>query len=104
MARHLAECVLCSLTVDLLKRATETALLDRSFVPPPEVVDNAVGIFPATTGMEWQVWAGLRRLVAGVVLSGFSEPAAAGVRSLGAASRHFVYKAGQYSIDLQVDS
>lgn len=104
MTHHLDECVLCSLTVELLKRADETARLDRSFEPPPEVVENAVRIFPATTGVEWQVWAGLRRLVAGLVSSGVGEPATAGVRSLGAASRHVVYKAGQYSIDLQVDS
>lgn len=102
MRRHLSDCVLCSLTVELLRRAAETARLDRSFEPPADVVEAAMRIFPATTGVEWSVWTGLRRLTAGMTLNSSAAPAA-GVRSLRAASRHFVYKAGQYSVDLQLE-
>lgn len=103
MAHHLGECLLCSLTVDLLRRAAETAQLDRAFGPPAHVVKAAIEIFPVKTGVEWNVWAGLRRLVAAMTLSTSAVPAPAGVRSLLAASRHFVYHAGSYSIDLQLD-
>src|SRR5579863_6390787 len=103
MGRHLKECVLCSLTVDVLRRAAATARLDRSFEPPAHLVEAAVRIFPVTTDVEWKVWTGLRRLVAEIALNSSVAPAVAGVRSLRSASRHFVYKAGQYSIDLQLD-
>jgi hypothetical protein len=103
MTRHREKCLVCAITVDLLSRAEGAAAADREFEPPAHLIEAVEKMFPANADPAWRVWSDLRRIGADMVWNDSPEAAIAGVRSLRVESRHFVYKASHYSVDLQLD-
>ena len=74
---------------------------DDSVEPPPWVVKRALRLFttpPASVSIGARVGA----VVASLVFDSFSRPAVAGVRSSDIEGRQLLYRAQDYSIDLQV--
>jgi hypothetical protein len=77
------------------------AASDDSVEPPPWVVKRALRLFtapPASLSIGDRVSA----VVASLVFDSFSRPAVAGARSSGVEGRQLLYRAQDYSIDLQV--
>lgn len=103
MTEHARKCASCRPILEFLLRVAETAAADRAFVPPPHVVETAEAIFPAPTGVSRDVWAGLRRVAGRLAWNSAVDPMPLGVRSMRPDSKHFVYRAGRYSIDLLLD-
>lgn len=103
MAEHAGHCSLCSLNLGFLLHVTETATADRAFAPPQHAVESAELIFPSPADVRHNGWAGLRRLAASVIWNSAVDPMPAGVRSMRPDAKHYVYRAGRYSIDLMLD-
>jgi hypothetical protein len=69
--------------------------------PPSWVFRRAVRLFEMRTRTE-SVPRRLARAVARLVFDSFQQPAVAGARASGGASRHLLYEVDDYSIDLQI--
>jgi len=105
MRQHLEKCPECSKTVQLLESAAQLAALDRGFSPPAEVVAAAQSIFsPLPAEVFDALGSRLRRLAGILEWDSFRNAVPEGVRSLRPDSRHMVYRAGRYSIDLILDA
>ena len=102
MERHLGTgCVRCGQAVALFRRVAVMAREDARFEPPLEAIEKAREIFAIRPrGVERP----LRQLVARLVFDSFREPLPAGMRASQAVSRHVLYKAGQYYVDLRLDA
>lgn len=98
LGAHLNECQECVDAANMLRRVTLTATADRQFHPPHHVVDAAVSIFPSR-----EIPVGLRPVIGRLSFDSFAGVMPAGVRSLRPESRHLVYEAGKYCVDLLVD-
>ena len=102
LERHLASgCVRCGQTVALFRRVAAIAREDARWEPPAEVVDKAREIFAIRPR---DVERPLRKLVARLVFDSFREPLPAGMRAAQSVSRHVLYRAGQYYVDLRLDA
>lgn len=77
------------------------AASDDSTAPPTWVLNRALRLFnaPATTTIVGRV----ASVVASLVFDSLRRPALAGARSSGVEARQLLYRAEDYSIDLQVD-
>ncbi len=98
LGAHLKECQACRDIANLLRLVSITATSDRQFEPPLCVVEAAESIFPSR-----EIPLGLRPVVGHLSFDSFAGAMPVGVRSLRAESRHLVYDAGKYSVDLLVD-
>ncbi|HVG18467.1 MAG TPA: zf-HC2 domain-containing protein [Blastocatellia bacterium] len=101
-ATHLsAGCPQCAETRDWYERVRVIAASDESIEPPSWVFKRAVRIFenkpsrPRLVERMGQVFATL-------IFDSLAQPAVAGVRSTETTNRQLLYRAGDYSIDLQV--
>ena len=103
VAAHLetgcSQCVSDRAWYESLKRV---AASDESVEPPPWVFKRALRIFEETGQSRTTVASRAGRLVASLLFDSMSRPAMAGARSSGADARQLLYRAGDYSVDLQV--
>jgi hypothetical protein len=98
---HLASCPECQTMVDFLRQITEIAGADPKVEVPAAVIRSAKFIFPAT---EVAAIPKLRRLAARLIFNPQAEPLPVGIRSEYRPVRQMVYEAGDYCVDLRVDS
>jgi hypothetical protein len=104
VAAHLSEsCSDCRESRDWYLEVRSVAAGDDTVPPPPWVFKRAVRIFD-TAHDRPKLAARLGHAVAALVFDSFARPALAGVRSTETANRQLLYRAGDYSIDLQVAS
>ncbi|MEK6300689.1 MAG: carboxypeptidase-like regulatory domain-containing protein [Acidobacteriota bacterium] len=78
------------------------AASDDSVEPPPWVLKRALKVFEEPGRTRTTVASRAGRLIASLLFDSLSQPAVAEARSVGADGRQLLYRAGDYSIDLQV--
>lgn len=100
MTDHLAECTRCRGTHDLLDRVAVRMKADLQYEVPEYAVRNVRALFSANAR---PVRSTLQKLVANLVFDSFEQPQLLGVRSAAArGTRHTLYEAGEYSVDLHL--
>ena len=104
MRVHLSGCGPCSQLFSAMSRAARAAEADRSFEPPAAAVSLAEQIFPPARRVVRGAWAGLSRLAGELSWDSLSDAAPEGVRSARPDSRHLLYRAGAYSVDLVMEN
>jgi hypothetical protein len=101
VGRHLATgCTACGETRDWYASVRVAASTDDSVAPPPWVLKRAIRIFDAAPRPRLAERIG--QAIASLIFDSFARPALAGVRSSETANRQLLYRAGDYSIDLQI--
>lgn len=102
LAAHLsAGCPQCAETCDWYERVRAIASGDESIEPPLWVFKRAVRIFENKPTRPRFVER-IGQVVASLIFDSLAQPAIAGVRSTETTNRQLLYRAGDYSIDLQV--
>lgn len=102
VATHLADdCAVCGESRDWYQRVRIAAASDDTVAPPPWVLKRAVKIFEMQRDRP-RLATRLGQAIASLVFDSFAGPALAGVRSTETADRQLLYRAGDYSIDLQI--
>lgn len=104
VAAHLdSGCGRCASDRDWYTSLKHIAASDESVEPPPWVLKRALRIFEEATRTRTTVVASRAgRLLASLLFDSASGPAMAEARSSGADGRQLLYRAGDYSVDLQV--
>ena len=100
MVHHLSECNSCRATHDLLARFAVRMQADLQYAIPEQVVRNARAIFSTNAPAKRTL---LQKLAGSLVFDSFREPALAGARSGTPGTRHALYQAGDYSVDIRLD-
>ena len=102
VSSHLAAgCSRCDTDRSWYQQVKVVAASDDSVEPPPWVLKRALRLFavpPSSIG----IGARVRAVVASLIFDSFSRPAVAGARSSGVEGRQLLYRAQDYSIDVQV--
>ena len=102
MQEHLESgCRRCGQIMDLWQKVQKTATVAASCQPPDDIVRVAKAQF-AIHGLR-----GKRKETNSLIemlFDSFSQPALAGVRSVGAETRQMLYRAGPYQIDVQIEA
>jgi putative zinc finger protein len=99
---HLAtDCQTCTETRAWYEGVRAIAASDESIEPPTWVLKRAVRIFE-TQHNRPRLVERIGQAVASLVFDSFARPAVSGVRSTETTNRQLLYRAGDYSIDLQV--
>jgi hypothetical protein len=102
VATHLATCcAACGEKRDWYQQVRLVAASDDTVEPPPWVLKRAVRIFD-TQRHRPRLAKRIGEAIASLVFDSFAGPALAGVRSTETAERQLLYRAGDYSIDLQI--
>ena len=102
VSTHLAAgCKPCAETRDWYERVRQVAASDESIEPPSWVFKRAVRIFENQPSRPRLVER-IGQAIASLVFDSLARPAVAGVRSTETTNRQLLYRAGDYSIDLQV--
>ena len=102
IATHFAAgCRKCADNRQWYERVRRVAKSDDSREPPPWVLKRALKLFDKTRWQDRPV-DNLGRIVASLVFDSLSQPALAEVRSAEMSDRQLLYRAGRYSIDLQI--
>ena len=102
VATHLAlGCGQCDGDRAWYRQLKVVAASDDSIEPPPWVLKRAVRLFNAPR-VWMNVGARAGRVVASLIFDSLREPTLAGVRSSGVEGRQLLYRADDYSIDVQV--
>ena len=99
MQAHLTGCPRCQRTVEVLRGVSELAQRESAYEPP----DHAMRYAQAIYSMYRPEKSGLARLVAQLMHDSASAPLPAGIRSEDRLSRHLVYRAESYYLDLQLE-
>jgi hypothetical protein len=94
-------CTKCTRVVALYRRIAETAREDARWDPPAAVLERAAEILIVP---QHRVVALKRPLVARLVFDSFRQPLPAGVRAGRTMSRHVLYRAGDFFVDLRMDA
>lgn len=103
VAAHLdSSCGSCSSDRDWYQALKRVAASDESVEPPAWVFKRALRIFEEAGRTRTTVASRAGRLIASLLFDSASQPAMAEARSSGADGRQLLYRAGDYSIDLQV--
>jgi hypothetical protein len=98
---HLAtDCAHCKADAEWYRTVKSTASEDETSDPPSWVLKRALRIFE--TRSKPTLVERLGQAVASLVFDSFARPALAGIRSADAAVRQLLYRAGEFSIDVQV--
>ena len=101
VAAHLAsDCAACADTRAWYEGVRRVAASDDTVLPPAWVFKQAVRIFD--TARRPRISERLGAIVARLVFDSFARPQLAGIRSTETANRQLLYRAGDFSIDLQV--
>ena len=99
---HLAtDCQTCAETRNWYERVRDITASDESIEPPTWVLKRAVRIFE-TQHNRPRLVERIGQAVASLVFDSFARPAVSGVRSTETTNRQLLYRAGGYSVDLQV--
>jgi len=102
VAAHLASaCVACTETRTWYERVRAVAESDDAIAPPPWAFKRAVRIFD-TERQRPRLAHRIGQAIAALVFDSFARPQLAGVRSTETTNRQLLYRAGDYSIDLQI--
>jgi len=100
MEAHLSSgCARCQRTVNVLRRVAATARGEADYEPPAYAIRYAQAIY----SLSRPEIVGFSRLVARLVHDSFREPLPAGMRAQDRLSRHALYEAGSYCLDLQLE-
>jgi len=100
MESHLtSRCRRCRATLDLVERVASSARADSQYSPPEHVVRCAKAISSLLRPQSSKV----SRLMARLVYDSFRDPAPVGIRAQDRVSRHTVYEAGNFSLDLRLE-
>src|SRR5262249_21099973 len=100
---HLASgCGVCGETTSWYERVRHTVESDDSVAPPSWVFKRAVRIFDAPKRRSPGLTERIGHAIASLVFDSFARPALVGVRSTETANRQLLYRADDYSIDLQI--
>ena len=94
MARHLSGCAKCGRIVHQLTDVAAIARREADYEPPVSALRIAKAIFPSRRQ---------ESLLARLVYDSFREPLPAGMRSQDRQTRHALYEAENYYVDLRVD-
>src|SRR3954451_23700465 len=101
VAAHLAsDCRACAETRGWYEGVRQVAASDDSIAPPAWVFKQAVRIFD--TARRPRLGERIGEAIARLVFDSFARPQMAGIRSTETANRQMLYRAGDYSIDLQI--
>jgi hypothetical protein len=102
VAKHLAgDCAACGESRDWYQRVRITAASDDTVAPPPWALKRAVRILETERNRPGLA-ARIGQAIASLVFDSVARQPLAGVRSTETANRQLLYRAGNYSIDLQV--
>lgn len=102
VATHLAtKCPVCAETIDWYERVRVIAASDDSVAPPSWVFKRALRISD-TQRQRHGLTERIGQAIASLVFDSFARPALAGVRSTETSNRQLLYRAGDYSVDLQL--
>jgi hypothetical protein len=102
MDGHLATgCAQCGRLLALFRRISAIGREDARWEPPAEVIENAHDIFAIRPRAADRPF---RRLVPRLVFDSFREPLPMGMRAAQSVSRHVLYRADQYYVDLRLDA
>jgi hypothetical protein len=100
--RHLATgCARCTRTVALYGSIASTAREDERWNPPAAVLERAADIFAIPAR---RVPPLTHRLLPRLVFDTARQPLPAGVRASNSVTRHVLYRAGDFFIDLRIDA
>ena len=102
VASHLASgCEQCAADRHWYEAVTTVAAGDDSTEPPPWVLKRALNLFDSNR-KSGSLGERISQAIAGLVFDSMARPAMVGIRSAEAANRQLMYRAGDYSIDVQV--
>lgn len=102
VAAHLAGgCAPCTETARWYQRVRLIAVSDDTIAPPSWVLKRASRIAEKQRNLSPLVER-MGQAIASLVFDSFSRPVLAGVRSTETADRQMLYRAGDYSVDLQI--
>ena len=102
VATHLAgNCAVCGECSDWYQRVRTAVASDDMLAPPHWILKRAVRIFEVQRDRP-RLAARIGKAIASLVFDSFARPALEGVRSTQTANRQLLYRAGDYSIDLQI--
>ena len=102
MAAHLASgCPECVAGRDWYERVISITTSDDTIEPPPWVLKRALRIFENAPS-QGSAPARVRRLVASLIFDSLARPSMAGARLMKPDDHQLLYRADDYSIDLQV--
>jgi hypothetical protein len=100
MAAHLSSpCPRCQRIVNVLRRVAVTARSEFAYEPAEETIRYARAIY----SLQRPEKATFARLAARLVHDSFRAPLAAGMRAQSRVSRHALFEAGNYYLDLQLE-
>jgi len=101
METHLTQgCEACNQTFSVWRKVRNAANVERNYEPPADAVSVAKGAFASSI-----LALGRNRdcTWAKVLFDSFLQPAVQGARSAAAGSRHMLYRADPYQIDVQIE-
>lgn len=98
-AHVVSGCVRCGETLDLVKRVFQSVRIDDTYEPPEHVVRCAKAIGGLLTPQRSR----LPRLIARLVYNSFDDLAPVGMRSEDRVSRHGLYEAGDFYVDVRLE-
>lgn len=102
VAAHLAGgCATCTETAGWYQRVRLIAANDDTIAPPSWVFKRALRIIEKQRNLPALIER-IGQSIASLVFDSFSGPVLAGVRSTETADRQLLYRAGEYSVDLQI--
>jgi hypothetical protein len=102
VATHLAtSCAACAETRNWYDRVRLVAADDDSVAPPSWVFKRALRVFD-TQRHRPRLTERIGQAIASLVFDSFARPALVGVRSTETSNRQLLYRAGDYSVDLQI--
>jgi hypothetical protein len=99
MNAHLSRCPGCRRTVEMLRTVADLALKEPGYEPPEHAMRYAQAIYSLYRPEK----SGLARLIARLVHDSALVPLPAGIRAEDRLSRHLVYQADSYHLDLQLE-
>jgi hypothetical protein len=95
MESHLSTgCARCSHLMKMFANVAAVARMEASYEPPPNVIRLARAIYQPQKP---------ERTLARLVFDSFREPLPAGVRTQDRQTRHALYEAGGYSVDIRLE-
>jgi hypothetical protein len=101
MESHLASCVACHRAVGVLREVLEVAQVDRRLEPPDHLVRWARALFSSERAVASA--RGARPFIAQLVYDSLAAPELAGMRAQHRISRHLLYEAGVFGLDLRLE-
>jgi len=100
--QHLTSgCVRCARTLTLYRQIASTTRQEAQWDPPPGVLERAMEIFALP--VRARVVPLTHRLMPRLIFDSLRQPLPAGVRASHSITRHVLYRAGDFFVDLRID-